>query len=94
MSELPKDATPKASKPNCYECVHRLGVPGNAHSRCNNHTAKVTANAHGVAHGWFRWPLNFDPVWLQSCDGFSTNPKDVMPRKELSPLAELLSMLG
>lgn len=80
-------------KPNCYKCVHRLCVPGNAHSRCNNHEAHVTANSHGVRMGWFIWPLNFDPTWLTSCDGFSDNPEDKRERKELNPMVELMAML-
>ena len=28
---------------------------------------------HGRNKGWFLWPLNFDPVWLVSCDGFEFN---------------------
>lgn len=79
--------------PDCYACVHRLNVPGDAHSRCNNHAAKVTANAHGVRSGWFIWPVNFDPVWLISCNGFSDKPADKMPTKRLSPILELLGML-
>lgn len=31
----------------------------------------VTGNRHGIANGWFSWPLDFDPVWLDSCGGFS-----------------------
>jgi hypothetical protein len=31
---------------------------------------QVTGNSHGVAKGWFNWPFNFDPTWLESCDGF------------------------
>jgi hypothetical protein len=31
----------------------------------------IQGNAHGIAHGWFAWPLNFDPVWLENCDGFT-----------------------
>lgn len=77
----------------CYKCVHRLDVPGDAHSRCNNHTAKVVGDKHGIRNGWFRWPVNFDPVWLVSCDGFSDKPEDRKPRKELSPIVELLAML-
>lgn len=80
-------------KPDCYKCVHRLDIPGNAHSRCNNHDAHVAANARGIRMGWFNWPLNFDPVWLISCDGFSDNPEDRKPKKELSPLAELMAIL-
>lgn len=83
----------KAKNPNCYKCVHRLEVAGSAHSRCNNFKAKVSANAHGIRSGWFRWPLNFDPVWLESCTGFSTNPKDKKPRREADPMIEMLSML-
>ncbi len=30
----------------------------------------IRANAHGVRSGWFNWPWNFDPVWLENCDGF------------------------
>jgi hypothetical protein len=26
----------------------------------------------GVRNGWFIWPVNFDPVWLISCDGFAS----------------------
>lgn len=31
---------------------------------------KVEANPHGVRHGWFNWPLDFDPTWLVACEGF------------------------
>jgi len=30
----------------------------------------ISGNAHGVRNGWFWWPVNFDPVWLESCNGF------------------------
>jgi hypothetical protein len=80
-------------RPNCYKCVHRLDVPGDAHSRCNNHVAKVKGNPIGIRRGWFMWPLNFDPSWLVSCDGFSDNPKDKKPMVKLDPLAELMAIL-
>ena len=31
---------------------------------------KVVGNEHGISHGWFNHPFNFDPTWLESCDGF------------------------
>jgi hypothetical protein len=31
----------------------------------------VTGNAHGIKNGWFCWPFNFDPIWLESCNGFT-----------------------
>ncbi len=24
----------------------------------------------GIRNGWFIWPVNFDPTWLENCDGF------------------------
>ena len=80
-------------KPDCYKCVHRLGIPGDCHSRCNNHDAKVAGHEHGIKSGWFMWPINFDPTWLLSCDGFSDKEEDRKPRKELDPLIELIAML-
>ena len=31
---------------------------------------KVRGNQHGINNGWFMYPFNFDPVWLEECDGF------------------------
>ena len=36
----------------------------------------IQANPHGVTSGWFAWPMNFDPVWLENCDGFKSKDKD------------------
>ena len=27
----------------------------------------ITFNQHGVDNGWCTWPMNFDPVWIDSC---------------------------
>jgi len=35
----------------------------------------VKADPHGVRNGWFMWPVNFDPAWLMSCDGFTPAEK-------------------
>ena len=86
------------SKPNCYKCIHRGTVTGDAHSCCNHPKVKsikddpllvlasmlggrgrsepsgtkelgIKANQHGISKGWFNFPLNFDPVWLEECNG-------------------------
>ena len=57
-------------KPDCYKCIHRRDIPGNAHSECANRKAKVTGDKYGIRSGWFFWPYNFDPIWLESCTGF------------------------
>jgi len=87
------------NKPNCYNCIYRGEVPGDAHSSCHHpyieanggafmemaiaasgrmmgknssaaHKLKIIGNAHGIRSGWFMWPANFDPCWLENCDGF------------------------
>jgi len=30
----------------------------------------IKGNPHGIKNGWFNFPFNFDPVWLENCDGF------------------------
>lgn len=84
------------NNPNCYECIYRRAIPGDAHSRCvhpslskgdgdfmsslvamltgeNNEAVKllnIIGDKHGIRSGWFLWPANFDPTWLNNCDGF------------------------
>ena len=60
----------KTKAPDCYECKYRGEIPGDCHSCCSNKQAKVVGNEHGKRSGWFFWPFNFDPTWLEECDGF------------------------
>jgi hypothetical protein len=30
---------------------------------------QIAGDEHGMRMGWFMWPVNFDPVWLKSCNG-------------------------
>jgi len=39
----------------------------------------IKGAAHGIRNGWFNWPFNFDPVWLDNCDGFT----EVKKREEV-----------
>ena len=31
----------------------------------------IRCDRHGFESGWFMWPANFDPVWLENCDGYT-----------------------
>jgi len=62
-----------SNKPDCYKCSHRGEVSGDAHSCCNHPDwpkLKIMGNPMGIRRGWFFWPTNFDPTWLDSCNGF------------------------
>jgi len=38
---------------------------------------EIKGNARGIRKGWFNHPFNFDPTWLESCNGFKE--KEVKP---------------
>jgi hypothetical protein len=59
----------------CWECIHKRNVAGNAHIMCVTPDRKMTGKQHGVDSGWFGYPLLFDPVWkTKDCSNF----KEVM----------------
>jgi hypothetical protein len=35
-----------------------------------NLVLNIKGNPHGIRKGWFNYPMNFDPTWLENCDGF------------------------
>ena len=35
----------------------------------------VKGHPHGIRSGWFMHPLNFDPVWLVECSGYTPKEK-------------------
>jgi hypothetical protein len=65
--EVPGDA---------HSCCHypgnRTGLFGffEKENLANAKKLNIRATPHGVKMGWFMWPVNFDPVWLENCDGF------------------------
>jgi len=61
---------------NCTSCRWRRGVEGSAHSACANKKAKVIADPIGIRNGWFIWPINFDPIWLEQCTGYEKTKKE------------------
>ncbi len=68
-----------SEKPNCYDCKHRGSIPGDAHSKCKHpdpDSLDIEGHEHGKKHGWFYWPVNFDPTWLLRCDGFEVKTGD------------------
>jgi hypothetical protein len=76
--DLPGDAHSRcrhpavqALKPNpLAEAMTILGAPPGASVQPAADELEIRANFHGIKKGWFRWPYNFDPVWLEHCNGF------------------------
>jgi len=42
----------------------------------NSPELNIRGNPYGIKMGWFNFPFNFDPTWLENCDGFK--PKEGM----------------
>jgi hypothetical protein len=64
-------------KPDCYSCKYRANLPSDYHSYCTvfiykpfDADIKVIGNPHAIASGWFAWPFNFDPIWIESCNAY------------------------
>lgn len=38
-----------------------------------NNKFQLKGNDHGIKEGWFIWPFNFDPVWLDNCNAFEAS---------------------
>ena len=36
----------------------------------------IKAHPRGIQKGWFNWPWNFDPIWLENCDGFEEKQEE------------------
>lgn len=61
-------------KYNCYTCVYRGELPWDTHSYCKHpsrKSLKVKGDPVGIRGGWFNWPYNFEPIWLEECNGYS-----------------------
>lgn len=51
---------------DCYHCVNKRKVAGNAHISCADPDPHMTGDAYGKRQGWFIYPSLFDPIWMTS----------------------------
>ena len=86
-------------KAKCFECAYKGAKPGDAHTRCKYDWSKSKfmmprGNPHGIRHGWYMFPLNYDPVWMQEeCQAFATEANPDMVKDKYDPLLELAALL-
>jgi hypothetical protein len=64
---IPGDAHSCCNYPGTKTGILDYFVPENQPIADN---LKIRANYIGIKKGWFHWPVNFDPVWLENCEGF------------------------
>jgi hypothetical protein len=61
---------PSIEKTSIGEIMGMLGSVGRVPTIIMENYLDIRGNAHGIRSGWFNWPYNFDPVWLENCNGF------------------------
>lgn len=71
---------PKATSHNSFDNILALMLSmAKAGQPIENKGLKVKGNEHGIRNGWFAWPFNFDPAWLEECNGFENKKEDQKP---------------
>ena len=82
----------------CHGCAYRESIAGSAHTRCAFKWAidetRPAGNPHGIRHEWYIFPLNYDPTWGPDDCAHRSDTRDSASVATLSPLQELLSLLG
>jgi len=69
----PNTGLDKSKYPEFDGLVGMLGIGKPAEALLTLH---IKANPIGIRGGWFMWPGNFDPTWLENCDGFTEKKKE------------------
>lgn len=93
----------------CGGCAYRKSIPEDCHSRCTfdwtlekDKPIKLRIKAFNIisnfapshARQWFKFPMNFDPVWgPDKCSGFNTKLNKKNVKTEYDPLVEIMAML-
>ncbi len=79
--EVVGSAHSSCKHPKCADVGQGLGgllvALSGGHAPQMKTDLKVKGDSHGIRNGWFCHPLNFDPVWLEECNGFE--------KKEIHP---------
>ena len=57
------------------EVMGILASVGRVPPMLKSNELNIKGSTHGIKNGWFNWPYNFDPVWLENCDGFESKNK-------------------
>jgi len=60
----------RAAGDSLVQILSLLGAVGRSYPIEVDAGLNITGNEHGKRNGWFCWPFNFDPVWLEACDGW------------------------
>ena len=77
----------------CFDCVHKIEIPGNCYVSCGNPFANPKRKSW-PGSGVF--PFAYDPARIVTCNGYSDKPEDRINVKEdpFSVLVRILAGVG
>jgi len=85
---------------DCYKCGYKGKNPGSEHIRCKYNWSKSElsqpkGNPHGIKHGWWIFPIIFDPTWMiDNCPAFAIESLKEMIIEKYDPFLEVTAILG
>lgn len=87
------------TRKQCYGCAYKGQVPGSAHSQCKFNFSKAglkmpDGDEHGKRNGWYYFPYNYDPTWMNEvCEARSEKADPDFVKSE-NPVDNLISILA
>ena len=70
---IPGDSHSRCDHPEVEQDANMFSALAEMLTGKNDEAARklnIRGNPHGIRSGWFMWPANFDPTWLENCGGF------------------------
>lgn len=64
VKEMAKDSAIDSGQVAALEIAF---LTGKAKIKTEDDEEAIKLNPHGVKNGWANWPLDFDPIWVESC---------------------------
>lgn len=58
---MDNEDNPINERNECYSCIHKRSVAGNAHIACAKPSLEIIGDPHGIRNGCFIYPYLFDP---------------------------------
>lgn len=75
--EVPGSVHSSCRHPMLTTSLSLMILGGFAELKTKGGLPMIVGNEHGRKSGWFNWPLDFDPTWLEVCHLFEANDSPV-----------------
>jgi hypothetical protein len=60
----------RLTKHSLVDILSRMGGRNDIRLKGGKNALGVKGHDRGIENGWFNWPFDFDPIWLEHCEGW------------------------